>query len=131
MYRIKKPCKDCPFLKGSSTNTTLAEGRMEEIIESLHNDNIFPCHKTIDYNDPQFTDELDENTAFQLQEQNQFCAGAMQYLIKEGRLNAPMQIATRLGWLNIDSLKGQEAIIDVIPMEMPYERMKRCKKQGE
>lgn len=117
MFQLKRPCKDCPFVKGSSTNMTLAEGRIEEIIDSLHADHIFSCHKTIDYNQVNPTD-----TFYQLQEQNQFCAGAMNYLVKEGRPNTQMQIATRLGWLNIDTLKGQENLIDVITMEMPYER---------
>lgn len=127
MFQIKKPCIDCPFVKGSSTNTTLAEGRMEDIIDSLHKDHIFSCHKTIDYSQQ---DLMDDATTYQLQEQNQFCAGAMNYLVKEGRPNAQMQIAMRLGWLDVEKLKGQNTIIDVLPMEMPYERMRRLRKEG-
>ncbi|MCA1064632.1 hypothetical protein QTG56_23785 (plasmid) [Rossellomorea sp. AcN35-11] len=111
MYQVKRPCKDCPFVKGSSTNITLAEGRIEDIINELHSDKTFSCHKTVNYNDLEDTSK------------NNFCAGAMNYLIKEGKPNQPMQIAERLGWLDISTLRGQEDIIDIIPMKMPWERM--------
>lgn len=46
-FDLKKPCKDCPFIKG--TKMILRKGRMEEIAESTKHDlNIFPCHKTTD-----------------------------------------------------------------------------------
>lgn len=117
MYKLKRPCKDCPFVKGSSTNQTLAEGRIEEIIDSLHSDHIFSCHKTINY---QTLNDYDN----QLQPQNEFCAGALNYLLKEGKPNQPMQISERLGFFNPEELKDKEKIIDIIPMPMPWEKQK-------
>ncbi|MEX3625468.1 hypothetical protein [Viridibacillus arvi] len=115
MFELKRPCKDCPFVKGSSTNRSLEEGRIDRIIDSLHEDHIFSCHKTIDYGTlEEFEDRL--------QPQNKFCAGALNYLKKEGKPNQPMQIAERLGFFHPEELKGQEQIIDIIPMPMPWER---------
>lgn len=112
MFEVKRPCKDCPFVKGSSTNITLAEGRIKEIINELHSDKSFSCHKTVNYNNVEDTSK------------NNFCAGAMNYLIKEGKPNQPMQIAERLGLLDTSALRGQEGIIDIIPMKMPWEKIR-------
>lgn len=120
MFGLKKPCVDCPFIKGSSTNISLAEGRIEGIIDDLHSDLIFSCHKTINY----------ENKSDR--SKNQFCAGAMNYLLKEGRPNSPMQIAERLGFFKPSKLQGQENIIDIIDMLMPWQKHKenRVKTHG-
>lgn len=117
MFELKIPCKDCPFVCGSSTNTTLAEGRIEGIIDDLHADKTFSCHKTINYDDRDDTSN------------NQFCAGAMNYLIKEGIPNQPMQIAQRLGLMDTSKLKGKEKIIDVKPMLMPWQKHRKKYKE--
>lgn len=70
-FDLKKPCKDCPFLKGSSTQLTLAPGRIEEIVKDIKNDMTFQCHKTLDY----YTDKPT---------QSQHCAGALAYHEKYG-----------------------------------------------
>lgn len=80
-FDLKIPCKDCPFIKGSSTNITLSEDRLEEIKEGLENDQTFICHKTLDSPSPQ----------------QQHCAGALIYLEKQERPNQMMRIAERLG----------------------------------
>lgn len=78
LFSLKRPCKDCPFRKGEKMNESLGKERMEEIVNSLHEDKIFSCHKTIDYS--KYDDDQKE---YKLQSENKFCAGAMLYLLKE------------------------------------------------
>ena len=78
---MTKPCKDCPFRLGSSTNTTLAEGRIEGIVDDLRNEYTFTCHKTLDK--PKMEQE--------------HCAGALIFLEREDRPNQMMRIAERIG----------------------------------
>ncbi|ALN97773.1 hypothetical protein Bp8pS_094 [Bacillus phage vB_BpuM-BpSp] len=91
MFNLKKPCKDCPFVKGSSTNTTLIEGRLDGIKYDLLNNHTFSCHKTVDY------DKNNKNN-------EQHCVGAMLYLYKENRPNQMMRVGERLGFLDEDEL---------------------------
>ena len=45
-FRLKSPCKDCPFLKDSAY---LSAARINEIFEYARSDDVlFPCHKTVD-----------------------------------------------------------------------------------
>lgn len=80
-FDLKTPCKDCPFIKGSATNTTLAEGRLDEIVEDISYGAHFICHKTL---------ELPSND-------QQHCAGALIYLERDDNPNQMMRIAERLG----------------------------------
>lgn len=95
-FDLKKPCKDCPFLCGSSTNRTLPVSRMEEIKEGLLNDQSFTCHKTLD---------LPTN-------KQQHCAGAMIFLEKHQRPNQMMRIAERLRLYNHQELDHDVDLID-------------------
>lgn len=99
MFDLKKPCKDCPFIKDGTMIRSLGEGRMDEIKESLLNDLSFPCHKTVDY----------EHGS---REKEQHCAGAMIWLYKQDRPNQIMRIAERLGHLSCEQLKGYDKVID-------------------
>lgn len=125
LFSLKRPCKDCPFRKGETMNLSLGQERMEEIIDSLHEDNIFSCHKTIDYGKYDSMEEKEHT----LQPENKFCAGAMLYLLKENKPNSQMQIAERIGFFDPSRLEGEETIIDVIPMKMPWERAREAKKK--
>lgn len=86
-FDLKKPCKDCPFVVGSSTNITLAEGRIKEIVHSITDeDSSFPCHKTLGYDGKKVP--------------KQHCAGATIFLERigeHGRPNQMLRIAERLG----------------------------------
>ncbi|MFS0883264.1 hypothetical protein [Metabacillus niabensis] len=95
-FDLKKPCKDCPFIKGSSTNVTLSEGRIEGIVKDLRNDMSFTCHKTLD------KPKLEQ----------QHCAGAMIFLEKEDRPNQIMRIAERIGLYDRSRLETCPNIID-------------------
>lgn len=108
MFKLKKPCPGCPFLKNSPTG--LHPDRLPSIVEDLHNGDVFYCHKTIDYG-KQFNEETDE--FIKDVEKNQFCAGAMIYLEKQKAPNQIMQIAGRLGYYNNEEvIEHKERVID-------------------
>lgn len=87
-FELKKPCPDCPFLKGSSTNRTLGKERLDEIKGYMHDDLVFTCHKTLDA----------------LKKEQQGCAGAMLYVKKYQLPNQSLQIAERLGFYDSHAL---------------------------
>lgn len=93
---LKQPCKDCPFIKGSSTNTTLREGRIDGIVEDIRNDLSFTCHKTLDKAD----------------QDQQHCAGALIFLEKEDNPNQLMRVAERLGMYDRTKLNMGVDIIE-------------------
>ncbi|MGG4362850.1 hypothetical protein [Bacillus licheniformis] len=92
-----EPCKDCPFIKGSSTNVTLSRERIQGIVDDIrYNDCSFTCHKTLD---------LPKN-------KQQHCAGAMIFLWKDNNPNQIMRIYGRLGMFDPDKLNMNADIID-------------------
>lgn len=95
-FNITKPCKDCPFIKGSSTNLTLAEGRIEGIIDDLRKGASFVCHKTL---------KKPSN-------EQAHCAGAMIFLEKENKPNQMMRIAERLQMYNYKKLDMNVDIVE-------------------
>ena len=95
-FDLKQPCKDCPFIKGSSTNRTLAEGRLNDIIDTIRHDKTFTCHKTL---------ELPSS-------EQQHCAGALVFLEREKCPNQMMRIAERFGMYDRHALKMDVDLID-------------------
>lgn len=96
-FDLKKPCKDCPFIKGSSTNRTLSKERLDGIVDDIsNNDMTFTCHKTLN---------LPER-------EQQHCAGALIYLEREDNPNQMMRIAERLGLYDRRELNMTADIID-------------------
>lgn len=100
-FDIKKPCVDCPFLKGSSTNESLEDGRIEDIVHDVINDYTFQCHKTLD-----FVNEKAEP---------QHCGGALVFMEKNfpNRVNNPMRMAERFGIYNKNELDMESDVIDI------------------
>lgn len=95
-FNMKKPCKECPFIRGSATNTTLAPGRLDGIIDDIRSDMTFTCHKSLDK--PQ-TDQ-------------EHCAGALVFLERENRPNQMMRVAERFGMYDRQKLDMNADIID-------------------
>jgi hypothetical protein len=95
MFRLKRPCVNCPFRKGQGELFQLPAGRLTEIFEA----GAFPCHKTVDYDE-------DEDTGEEIHsmEQAQQCAGLMALLWREGRPNQIMRVAMRIEDLEPDDL---------------------------
>lgn len=93
-FNLKKPCKECPFIKGSCTNITLREGRLEEIVKDIRSDMSFICHKTLD------------------NKEKEHCGGALIFLEKENNPNQMMRIAERIGLYDRHKLHIDADIID-------------------
>lgn len=103
-FKLKTPCKHCPFR--TDIPGYLTKERAREIADTLENGGNFPCHKTLKYDD----DAEDDVEATET-ENTQMCAGAMIFLEKahKGRdggpgchLNNLARFAGRFGSLNPD-----------------------------
>lgn len=97
MFKLRKPCSDCPFRRGQGSQFRLRADRLKGIFNGA----AFQCHKTIDYDE--FEDpDLRQGT------HPQQCVGLMVLLDCEGRHNQIMQVAQRLGALDLAKLeRGQ------------------------
>jgi hypothetical protein len=90
-FDMKKPCKNCPFIKGNCFEQSLSRERVSMIIEDISTDKTFPCHK---HESP---------------EQN--CVGSALFVKKLEISNSMLQIAQRLRLYDESSLglrKGTE-----------------------
>ena len=90
MFKLYRPCVNCPFRKGQGELFGISRDRLEEIRRAP----AFQCHKTVDYSD-------DEPAPG---ERPQQCAGLMAVLSRESDSNQIMQVAERLGHLDLTSL---------------------------
>ena len=95
-FNMTSPCNDCPFVKGSATNTTLRQGRIEGIVRDLRAGMTFQCHKTLNFK----------------RDKHEHCAGAMLYLERENSPNQMMRIAERLGLYDHRKFKQCDSLID-------------------
>lgn len=85
MFKLTKPCSNCPFRKGKGELFQLGAERVMEIMNS----EAFQCHKTVDYShieDPRKRQGANP----------QQCVGVMSLLHRAGLPNTIMQVATRL-----------------------------------
>lgn len=116
-FKLKQPCKDCPFRRDSPKGWLGGE-RARQIADSLHEENgmgggsVFPCHKTVDYSD----EDHEAGRTNRLQESNAYCAGAISVVEKEcqqgGPLPLPLQIAERMGLYDPTSMKIDDTTFD-------------------
>lgn len=103
MFKLKAPCRDCPFRNDKPhLNGWLGAERARDIYQNLITGGFFPCHKTVnhdEYEDDQYDEDGNEvEKPFKIQEQNQFCAGALIMLEKSGELHKSdsLQVMERL-----------------------------------
>lgn len=85
---LKRPCEECPFLRGSVFENSMCEARAEEIADSLRVGGEFDCHKT--------TTEGDAGG------KEQWCAGALGTMQNEGNVmeNQMVRISGRMGHID-------------------------------
>lgn len=76
-FDLKKPCKDCPFLKGNSFEQSLSKERVQLIVEDISSNKTFPCHKH--------------------EKPLQNCVGSALFVKNQQIANSSLQIAQRLG----------------------------------
>lgn len=87
---LKKPCDRCPFRIEPYFPLD-----PERIIEFAEMDGLFPCHKTLEYDE-----DVDENIKT---EESQLCAGWVTVHRNQGTANQMLRIIERLGGLDWDS----------------------------
>lgn len=83
LFKLTRPCANCPFRKGQGERFRFGRERIEEIVEAT----AFQCHKTVDYSGDWEGESGDHP---------QQCAGLMSLLHRERRPNAIMQVGERL-----------------------------------
>lgn len=54
----KKPCAGCPWRR-VSINGWLGDETPEGFVREAHGDGLMPCHRTVDYEDPDWMETLD------------------------------------------------------------------------
>jgi len=103
-FDMKTPCDNCPFLKEGGIRVSKSRTR------SILNDSTsFPCHKTVNYDAGEDEDgeSVIDNTAH-----TKVCAGYMIMLFKADKPNQILQIASRIGPLNLDRLMKNNPAVD-------------------
>lgn len=111
-YHLKSPCKDCPFVKGSSTNQTLHEERIPEIISSIRADFEFPCHKTVYSN-------VDE----------EHCAGALLFEVADNRVAQLPQVMDRIGIYKLSDIHPTKGTEIISPDDYPVDAVQLMKQR--
>ncbi len=97
MFKLKRPCGNCPFRRGQGELFRLDLERLEEIRKAT----AFQCHKTVNYSD---------DGQPRSGEKPQQCVGLMAVLHRQGEPNQIMQVAERLSALKPGELDtGNEA----------------------
>lgn len=84
---LKRPCDNCPFLRGSTFEVSMVHARAEEIADGLRAGGSFDCHKT--------TNEGGAGG------KEKWCAGALGTMENEGNVtdNQMVRICGRLGFI--------------------------------
>lgn len=84
MFRLKKPCDNCPFVMSAKNMFGLTRGRLTDIFEAP----AFQCHKTVDYSSDDEEGRSGDKPAQ--------CAGLIALHYKEQKMNQITQVAVRL-----------------------------------
>lgn len=106
-FTMKTPCDNCPFRREGGIR--IYRERARDILEdSTH----FPCHKTVNYDaepEPEPDSESGKCTS-----QTKTCAGYMILQFREGKPNQILQIASRIGLLDLDELLENNPAVDEV-----------------
>lgn len=113
-FRVKKPCRSCPFRK-DVLKGWLGSPRAASIIKDLQ-EKSFSCHKTVDHDAHELDDFGDVPEKRDIAGEA-FCAGAIilqekEYENRSGGIGRPLQLGERLGLYKKDEYSGQELIFD-------------------
>ena len=89
-WRVPEKCGNCPFHSrgpGLRLRRSLRPGRWREILLSLRQGGIFPCHKTVQWDDE---GERPINNGL-------YCAGALEWQAAHGCTSNYARVVERLG----------------------------------
>lgn len=97
MFDLKKPCSNCPFRIGQGELYRLHEERLLEILEG---DSWFQCHQTVEYDE--------DGEGIPGAGGAQHCYGAAVIRMNEGHPNQLMQVAGRIGAIDLDTITSDD-----------------------
>lgn len=109
-FRLKRPCKNCPFRKTGGIE--LEPGRLQGIVDDLvsNDQTTFQCHETVH---GKSGGEWNDEGRYEPSGQEAMCVGAMIYLEKRGRPTVAMRLGQLWGCYKPQSLLEHEnSIID-------------------
>ena len=104
-FKLTQPCALCPFR--SDIRAFLSRSRAQGIALSLQ-EGTFACHETTSATKEQ--PRAKDGTFAPRVEQH--CAGALILMMKSDHLGCLQQVASRLGWLDLDRLKLDAPVFD-------------------
>lgn len=112
-YKLKRPCSNCPYLKGTPLflNRMRAEGLARDV---FFHGGTFACHKTT---------ETDDDGEVILTAKQSECAGAAIMQLKTNNPSQWMQISIRMGWAEsqgINSLDLDSPVFDTVQDFVDY-----------
>lgn len=101
LYNLKRPCKDCPFLREKKFRLR----RLEQFASAGE----FVCHKTAEVND----NNDDGPSTFEAKRngKSSVCAGMLIYNEKRGRPNQMMRVSERLGLYDPTKLEMDSDVV--------------------
>lgn len=110
--RLKKPCNDCPFRRNASPGWLGFSGP-EWFVESALSDFasyqggavMAPCHQTVDYEDPDWQETIDDADA---------CVGALQFCANNMKMprDPERMAAVKVAGRNDDVFATPQEFID-------------------
>lgn len=104
-YSLKKPCKNCPFLKEGGIE--LSPGRVEGIIDDLvtGRSSSFSCHKTVhSKHGGEWAEGEDGEEVYKSSGNEKQCAGSLIMMEKMGKRTQLMQVMQRFGQYKPEAL---------------------------
>lgn len=117
MFKLKAPCKDCPFRYDKENQQGwLGGARAKSIHDTLLDGKIFSCHKTVVSSDDYEDEHEDENyeSPRMIQPGENFCAGALILLEKSGDAmkSQAIRMAERLRLYDRSKLNMDSPVFD-------------------
>lgn len=89
-WRMEEMCDNCPFAHegaGKQLRDSLRHGRWPEILHSLVDGKMFPCHKTVNY---------EEDSEGKIDKGTRACAGAIQWQQRNSLDPQYIQVLSRM-----------------------------------
>ena len=111
MFRLKRPCKTCPFRRSTGHTFNFSRTRLREIIDAP----AFQCHGTVDYDGPDYEGSAGDNP--------QQCAGLMALLHRERIPNQIMQVASRIDNFDASKIEADDVYLTIVETVAAHEKM--------
>jgi hypothetical protein len=122
MFKLTKPCDSCPFRKVDGIRLTPERAREIAGLFTDSQGGTFPCHKTVDYDIEDDTDD-----ARQMRAPEQLCAGGLIFAEKQGSVNQLMRIMERVGGYDPSALRGHDEVFDSLSEMLRAQRPRRLR----